>query len=462
MLKKRINSKSPLICFLLAGVIFSACQDENRKVRKHLTDYADKLKVINTHEHQLDPLSFDYPQFNYFSLLKNTYLEFDLVSSSGIPLSDSLLKHSTVEQLFDTYKDYLKYASHTSFAQQFYKGISALYNIPFNGYDKEQILKVSKAIESNYRNYAEWFDSSFKKAGFEIMMIDQFWPYDFDVDTSYYRLVFNTNMVVSGVTQIKDAKPDLLYLQDFMKSKGPGFRITSMENYLEYLDFMFKKAKEKNAICLKNNMAYTRSIDFEEVSAQEAGKLFDKLPDINGAEKKSLEDFVYHQAIKKSIEYQLPVQIHTGYLAGNGNMLGNADPLKLNALFLKYPEAKFIIFHGGYPWTSEVVSLVKMFPNVYYDLVWLPQISFSAACSALDEALDCIPYNKIMWGGDTRLIEEAAGSLIYGKEVVVEVLTKRIVNGNLSMEMAEEILRKIFRENAIELYHPYKIDYKSQ
>jgi len=451
-MKKRINATVAMRCFLLAVFLSSACKDETQKARTHLEDYANSLKVINTHEHQLNPLSFDYPEFNYFSLLKNSYLEFDLVSSSGIPLSDSLLKNATVEQLFDIYKDFLEYSSITSFAQQFFKGISVLYDIPFNGYDRKQIIRVSDAIKTNYRNYSAWFESSFNKAGFEIMLIDQFWPYDFDVDTSYFRLVFNTNQVVSGVTRIENEKPELLYLEDFLQSKGPGFRITSLEHYLEYLDYMFKKAKEKNALCLKNSMAYTRSIDFTEVSAQEAGKLFDKLPDISGAEKKLLEDFIYHQVINKSIEYDLPVQIHTGYLAGNGNMLENSDPLKINDLFLKYPEAKFIIFHGGYPWTSQVISLAKMFPNVYYDLVWLPQISFTAACSALDEVLDCVPYNKIMWGGDARFIEEAAGSLIYGKEVVVEVLARRVGNGSITTEKAEEILRKIFRENAIEVF----------
>jgi len=453
MLKKGIKLPVALIWFLLTGILISACRDETGKVRKHLSDYAGSLKVFNTHEHQLNPLDFGYKEFNYFSLLKNSYLEFDLVSSSRIPLSDSLLKHSTVEQLFEIYKEHLKYSSYTSTAQQFYKGISFLYEIPFNGYDREQILKVTEAIKHNYRNYAEWFDNSYKKAGFETMMIDQFWPYDFDVDTAHFSLVFNTNRVVSGVSQIKNAKTDLLYLQDFIQLKGNGFRITSLEQYLEYLDFMFKKAKEKNALCLKNSMAYTRSVDFEEVTEQDAEKLFDKLPDLSEAEKKLLEDFIYHQTIKKSIQYQLPIQIHTGYLAGNGNMLENGDPLKLNALFLQYPEAKFIIFHGGYPWTSEVIALAKMFPNVYYDMVWLPQISFTAACSSLDEALDCIPYNKIMWGGDTRFIEEAAGSLIYGREVVVEVLTQRIVSGRMTMELAEEIIRKIFRENAMELFH---------
>ena len=98
---------------------------------------------------------------------------------------------------------------------------------------------------------------------------------------------------------------------------------------------------------------------------------------------------------QKAIENDLPVQIHTGYLAGNGNILDNGQPIKLNNLFLRYPQAKFVLFHGGFPWTGEVAALGKMFPNVYLDLVWLPQISREEAVSSLDVILDSVPYNKL-------------------------------------------------------------------
>jgi len=70
-------------------------------------------------------------------------------------------------------------------------------------------------------------------------------------------------------------------------------------------------------------------------------------------------------------------------LAGNGNTLANSKPVKLNNLFLRYDEAKFVLFHGGFPWTGEFISLGKMFPNVYLDIVWLPQISKQRAIRPL-------------------------------------------------------------------------------
>ena len=161
---------------------------------------------------------------------------------------------------------------------------------------------------------------------------------------------------------------------------------------------------------------------------------------------------MFHWIIEKSIENKLPIQIHTGYLAGSGNVLENGKPTKLNNLFLKYRDARFVLFHGGYPWTSDFVALGKMFPNVYLDLVWLPQISREKAVLTLDEMLDCVPYNKIFWGGDCGFIEESTGSLEFAKSVVAETLAKRIERGVLTEDTAYEIVERIFRTNAIEVF----------
>jgi hypothetical protein len=52
--------------------------------------------------------------------------------------------------------------------------------------------------------------------------------------------------------------------------------------------------------------------------------------------------------IKKSSEYKIPIQIHSGYLADNGITLSNSQPLQLNKNFLKYQKVKFRLFYRGY------------------------------------------------------------------------------------------------------------------
>lgn len=51
------------------------------------------------------------------------------------------------------------------------------------------------------------------------------------------------------------------------------------------------------------------------------------------------------------------------------------------------------------------------------------------------------------------MIEESAGSLEFAKDVVSEVLAKRVARGLLTEDLALEIVDRIFRENAIGFFN---------
>jgi hypothetical protein len=98
------------------------------------------------------------------------------------------------------------------------------------------------------------------------------------------------------------------------------------------------------------------------------------------------------------------------------------------------------------------VAIGKNFSNVWLDIVWLPQISKTEAIRTFNEMLDCVPYNKYMWGGDVSRIDDVAGSLELGKEVVATVLAERVEKRWMTEEVALDVARCIFRDNATELF----------
>ena len=57
---------------------------------------------------------------------------------------------------------------------------------------------------------------------------------------------------------------------------------------------------------------------------------------------------------------------------------------------------------------------------------------------------------KYMWGGDVLIIDDAVGSLELGKEVVATVLSERVEKGWMTEEVALDVARCIFRDNATE------------
>ena len=241
--------------------------------------------------------------------------------------------------------------------------------------------------------------------------------------------------------------------KDLLKLMNQEVIVTkNLDDYTNLIDSVLNIFKRAGAVCIKSTLAYARTLEFEDVDYADANAVFNKTVALNEKDKKQLEDFIFHHIIQRAIALDLPIQIHTGYLAGLRGKIDNGHPMKLVNLFIKYPQAKFMLFHGGYPWTGDFVALGKQFPNVYLDLVWLPQLSKTAAIRTLHEMLDAVPYNKILWGGDVSRIDDAVGSLELGKEVVATVLAERVEKGWMTEELAFDITHRIFHDNAIELF----------
>jgi hypothetical protein len=327
------------------------------------------------------------------------------------------------------------------------------------GYDKPFLVKddvqnlYEKMTDNRYRNYDKWFDEVFKKSHFVTMLNDQYWNhFNTKIDVAHFKLVCNISSCVLLINEAAESKT-ITSDKNLLKLMGKEIINTkNLDDYISLTDSVLNIFKREGAVCLKNVLAYSRSIDFDDIDYETATRIFDKTGVRDESEKKHLQDFIFHHIIQQAIKLDLPIQIHTGYLAGNQGRLDNGHPMKLLNLFIKYPEARFILFHGGYPWTGDYVALGKQFSNVYLDLVWLPQISKTAAIRTLNEILDAVPDNKIMWGGDVLIIDDAVGSLELAKEVVASVLAERVEEGWMTEEIAKDVARCIFNKNATELF----------
>ncbi len=458
MVSKRALLRIGPAVFLFVGLAaFSGrCAKQNTSTYSRLRDYADTIKVVNTHEHQRWFPQYDGQALNFYTLLAHSYLQADLFSAGAPELKTDTVNQGDLEALWNAHGPYLDFSRNTSYYSHFLVGFRLLYGFSDPSFTKENIPALSAQIAANYNHREDWYEKAFRQAGFETMFVDQYWSaFNTELDSRYFAPVFNINPLISSISHREGltAKDAPAQTNIFKLAEEEGKPIKTLDDYLAAAGRLFQKFQAHNVVCLKNSQAYGRTLDYAPVSYDDAKALFARPSgSLSEAEKKALEDFMFHWIIEKSIAFGLPIQIHTGYLAGNGNVLENSRPTKLNNLFLKYPQAKFVLFHGGYPWTGEYAALGKMFPNVYLDLVWLPQISREAAVRGLDEMLDTVPYNKFFWGGDCHFIEESTGSLIFGKDVVAQVLAMRVERALMTEDLAREIARQIFRDNAIRFF----------
>lgn len=432
---------------IILAILLTGCRES---VYDSIKSYLNTIEIVDCHEHLQMP--GDSSRFNFFNTI--SYFPADL-SSAGAPDQYNHKKGEfNPDTLWDRIGRYYNFSRATSYHEQFMNSLRILYGYNKPYLEKEDIKPLyDKMLINNYRNYTSWFDEVFHKLKFRTMLIDQYWNhFNTDLDTSYFSLVCNINSCVSLVGEAAENKKISSAKGLLRLMNSEVITIEALDDYIELVDSVLMIFKMKGAVCIKNTLAYSRSLDFEDVSIKDAEMIFNKSGLLNAKERKQLEDFVFHHIIKQSINLNMPVQIHTGYLAGNNSRLDNGHPMKLLNILLQYPDARFILFHGGYPWTSDFVAIGKNFRNVYLDIVWLPQISKTEAIRTLHEMLDCMPYNKIMWGGDVIGIDDAAGSLELAKEVVATVLSERVEKGWMTEAVAHDIAGCIFRDNAIEIF----------
>ncbi|RKN79265.1 amidohydrolase family protein [Ulvibacterium marinum] len=446
------NSYGITLIALLTLLLTYNCKPHNKDLNQTIREHIENIKVIGTHEHQLDPSKHGIKTISFFEQLKSSYLYDDLISA-GASRNSTAEKNLDSDSLWNYYEPFLNSTRTTSYYRQLIKGYQKLYDFEGPYFTKDNVSKLNEQLVENYNNYDSWFNKAFELSGFDLMLVDQYWnPYELERNTGQFALASQVNQMIVAPLFKEKVPPEYSWIHtDYWKmAKSHNFSMQTLEEYLTFSNFVFENYFAKNSVCLKNSQGYDRSLYFEEVSFEEAAELYLKEPSTHTeSEKKKLMDFMFHWIIQKAIQYDIPIQIHTGYLAGTGRVLENSRPSLLNNLFIKYPKAKFILFHGGYPYTSEWIALGKMFPNVYLDFSWLPQISQMVAKRVLEECLDTVPYNKILWGGDEVYIEGSVGALELTKEVIAEVLIARVKRGSLTVDMALLIADHIFRNNAI-------------
>jgi len=115
---------------------------------------------------------------------------------------------------------------------------------------------------------------------------------------------------------------------------------------------------------------------------------------------------------KLAAEYDVPLLIHCGALAGRNEAYNVSDgnPLLLEPVIKKYPNLRIWIENASYPFSQEIIALMSRYSNVYVDvstITWLiPRKEFH---SYLERLIIAGFGKRIMFGSDQMIWPEAIG-----------------------------------------------------
>lgn len=150
-------------------------------------------------------------------------------------------------------------------------------------------------------------------------------------------------------------------------------------------------------------------------------------------------DPVWDPFYKLSIEIGAPVLIMTGLTGigqglpgGKGIILEDGHPRHVDRVAARYPELKILAGRPAWPWQDDMIAVLLHKPNVRCELHgWSPKYFTESLKHDIPRRLK----HKVMFGADYPLFTY-----------------ERLVADWRALRYSEEILRKVFTENAVALF----------
>ncbi|MBW2366586.1 MAG: amidohydrolase family protein [Deltaproteobacteria bacterium] len=416
-----------------------------------LLDHTQSLKIVDTHEHL--PLESERPKdTDVLAEWLLHYFSCDLVSAGLTDNDLSTVRDSRqdITRRWKIVEPYWRAAESTGYGRALAFTARDIYGIEsINGQTIERLdglFKEARRRGGHYRFVLR------DKSDIAVSISDLTPIPNQETDDSFvFAMKIDGFVCPAHYSQMRTAGSEV------------GIEVHTLDDWMA----VTRRHIEKNVngrtrvVCLKVDLAYHRSLRFDKVTYANAEHAFNELfNDCNLPERrppikvaKVLSDWMMHFVCRVADDNKLVCQIHTGIQEGYGNVIYDANPTLLTNLFLEYRNARFDVFHMGYPYVMELGTLAKNFRNVFINMCWGHIISPEAARRALVEWLDAVPANKISaFGGDYCFVDGVYGHQFLARRNVAASLAQKVTDGSISLSRAREVATWLFVDNPKRLF----------
>ncbi|MEK7580024.1 MAG: amidohydrolase family protein [Patescibacteria group bacterium] len=143
---------------------------------------------------------------------------------------------------------------------------------------------------------------------------------------------------------------------------------------------------------------------------------------------------------KLCLKHDAPIVIHTGWNTGHPEVAKYNDPKYIVKIAKKFPKLKIVIAHYFWPKIEYCYKITRPYKNICFD----------ASGLADKEVVDATGRKKIKQILE-KTINDSQESVLFGTDYNM-CITKNHIDLIKSLEMNNEIKRKIFSQNAIKLF----------
>ncbi|NLG51789.1 MAG: amidohydrolase family protein [Chloroflexi bacterium] len=402
---------------------------ERAEIYQRLRERIEQLPVIDCHEHTVGPQGAQENREPLACLMPG-YVQSDLaaVVYPGWPEGNfwNILNDQDVptEEKWPLFEPIWRQTEHTAYARVTKRVLRDVYG------EEELTLAALQRIRERLLNLRDpqVYGQVLDQAGVRCRLVN-IW-----IDLKKY---------VAGEYQIYERDRFMIPLPGFHDLRSwqqvwdltqiMGQTVTNLDDYVECCREMFGRMKERGAVGFKDQSAYNRTLAYDNATRSEAEALFNRFmadprAGLGWPEAKPLSDYLFHHFMDMAAELELPVQIHTGHMAGIRNEISKTNAVHLIPLLELHRNVRFDLFHGNWPYMGEYLYLGKNYPNVHLDLCWLHIIDPVYGKNLLSEGLGTVPHGKIhAYGGDYGdAILHAVAHLGIARDVVAAALAEQV------------------------------------
>jgi hypothetical protein len=356
---------------------------------------------------------------------------------------------------------------------EFVAAAKALFAYPYDDFNPEHakwLIDKKKAAEAS-GNTAYW-DSILDKLNIEtclanrvalapylnpkrfhwVFFVDSFlFPFD-----NHAQIAKNGDMAVYIPLQEK-------VLQRYMKQENVAGLPADLAGYEKFVRQTLADNQKKGGVAMKFEAAYFRSLYFSDPPRATAEAIYAKyyaggVP--SEEEYRTFQDYVFRVLIDQAGKLNLPVHFHSAVGIGDYFSLTNGNPLNLENVLRdpRYKNVKFVLIHGGYPHTLEMIWMTAA-KNVYTDSSLMGYYVYPSELKNILKPWISLYPERMMFGSDAFPFNDAVGAeetfwlaARSARTAVAAALAELVAEGAFTETRALKLARMYLHDNAAKLY----------
>jgi hypothetical protein len=413
-----------------------ASQQDIQKIYDHLLPQIDRIPIYDNHSHATFPD------------------DSDMDAQAAPPDETSVLR------LRDTNPEFVTAAK-------------SLFGYPYDDFQPEHakwLIEKKKAAEK--AGTTDYWDSILDKLNIETCLANRvaLAPY---LNPKRFHWVFFVDSFLFPLNNRDQTgrNPDMgvyIPLQEkvlhrYMQRENVSGLPADLAGYEAFVRQTLADNQKKGGVAMKFEAAYFRTLYFSDPPRERAEAIYAKyhgggVP--SNDDYRVFQDYIFRVLVDQAGKLNLPVHFHSAVGIGDYFSLRNGHPLNLENVLRdpRYAKTKFVLIHGGYPYTLDMIWLTAA-KNVYTDSSLMGYYVYpSELKNILKQWISLFP-ERVMFGSDAFPFNDAVGAeetfwvaARSARTAVAGALAELVAEGAVTEEKALELARMYLHDNAARLY----------